>query len=135
MGKIRKYKTKQQDLILNYLKEHSQGHVTVDQIYESLRSSEQQVGKTTVYRCLERLIEEGAVRKYIVEDGMSACFQYISSSKKCKEHYHLKCCKCGELIHLSCDFLGQVNQHIYQEHHFIVDSSKTVFYGICEKCQ
>lgn len=135
MEKIRKYKTKQQDLILNYLIEHSQEHVTVDQIYESLRNSDQQVGKTTVYRCLERLIEEGAVRKYIVEDGISACFQYISSSQECREHYHLKCCKCGQLIHLSCDFLGQVNRHIYQEHHFIVDNSKTVFYGICENCQ
>ncbi len=135
MEKIRKYKTKQQDLILNYLIEHSQEHVTVEQIYESLRNSEHQVGKTTVYRCLERLIEEGTVRKYIVEDGMSACFQYISSSEECQEHYHLKCCKCGQLIHLSCDFLGQVNQHIYEEHHFIVDNSKTVFYGICENCQ
>lgn len=120
---------------MSYLRNHSHSHVTVDQIYENLKNSERQVGKTTIYRCLERLIEEGEVRKYIVEDGMSACFQYISSSHQCKEHYHLKCCKCGELIHLSCDFLGKVNEHIYQEHHFIVDSSKTVFYGICEKCQ
>ncbi len=135
MEKIRKYKTKQQEMVLSYLKQHSHCHVTADRIYENLKSDGQQVGKTTVYRCLDRLIEEGEVRKYIVEDGMSACFQYISSSHACKEHYHLKCCKCGELIHLSCDFLSKVAAHIYDEHQFVLDSSKTVFYGVCAKCQ
>lgn len=39
-----------------------------------LKSQGNGVGKSTVYRYLEKLVEEGKVRKYFLEEGAGACF-------------------------------------------------------------
>ncbi len=125
------YKTKQKTLIIDCLRGTKGRHFTADDIAESL--SGQHVGKTTIYRHLDKLVSEGEVRKYIIDDKSSACYQYIGDTV-C-EHFHLKCTSCGELIHADCTFLDELSQHIGKEHRFAVDMSKTVFYGICDMCR
>lgn len=129
-----KYKTKQRELIMDYLIHNQKKHVTAENILDYLKCNHTPVGKSTVYRYLEVLIEQNIIRKYTLEDGMSSCFQYISKAATCEEHYHFKCSKCGELFHVSCDLMKGISDHVYKEHHFTIDSSKTVFYGLCEKC-
>lgn len=128
------YKTRQRSQILNCLIENKSKHLTADEIAVILKEQGCEVGKTTVYRSLEKLMEEGSVRKYICEEGKSACFQYVDGGKNCHQHFHLKCIMCGKLIHLECDYLSDLEQHIFEHHKFIVDNTKTVLYGICEEC-
>mgnify|MGYP002508489816 CR=1 FL=1 len=45
-----------------------------------------------------------------------------------------KCTKCGTLYHVDCSSLLQIGEHLKEHHNFIIDHTKTVFYGICEKC-
>ncbi|MCH5325506.1 MAG: transcriptional repressor [Eubacterium sp.] len=124
------YKTKQSELILEYIKQNADRHLTADEISDGLKS---EVGKTTVYRNLERLCEQGVVRKYILSDGGSACYQYADCGQRTR-HFHLKCLKCGRLLHLECDHLTEIDEHIKAEHGFTVDPSRTVFYGRCADC-
>ncbi len=128
------YKTKQKKFIENFLKENIGRQFTCDEISDELRIKGTPVGKTTVYRYVEKLVSEGKARK--ITDGInkSAQFQYIDENMDCHSHMHLKCLKCGEFIHLGCDFLSGVNEHIYEHHRFKVDNSKTVLFGLCEKC-
>lgn len=126
------YKTKQRQRILDCLTSNSQRHVTVDDVAAFLFQRGETVGKTTIYRYLEKLVEEGRVRKFTAE-GESACFQYVSDAG-CAEHFHLKCLECGKLIHLECGYLSQLETHIYEEHHFTIHSGRTVFYGLCAQC-
>ncbi len=128
------YRTRQRSEILLCLKKNSQKHLTVDEITELLHSSGSQVGKTTVYRAIDKLVSEGVVRKYDYGNGKSACYQYISDGEACAEHFHLKCTACGQLFHVECDFLNGVSGHIFEHHKFSVDNTKTVLYGICEEC-
>lgn len=132
-----KYNTKQRELILKYLCGQEGKHIKVEDILEYLKNNDTPVGKSTVYRYLDSLVEQNIVRKYTVEDGKGACYQFIGSGNHyhCMEHYHLKCSSCGELFHISCKFMDKINEHILNEHNFMVDNSKTVFYGICVKCQ
>lgn len=125
------YNTRQRELILEYIKENADSHLTADSIADALKP--EQVGKTTVYRYLEKLCEQHLVRKYILSEGKSACYQY-SGGEECHDHFHLKCLKCGRLIHLECDYLKDIAAHISVEHNFTIDSSRTVFYGICGEC-
>lgn len=127
------YKTKQKELILSYLKECPLPHVTAGDISLHLKNSGSPVGTATVYRQLEKLTEAGLVRKYNLEDG--ACFQYVEGGKECREHFHLKCLSCGELIHVDCDFLCTIAPHILEHHGFEVDNSRTVMYGMCKNCR
>ena len=128
------YKTKQKSVITDFLKENGDGHITVDEIVEKLQSSGEGVGRSTVYRCLERLENEGYVRKYISDGKKSCCYQYVGNGE-CKEHFHLQCEKCGKLIHIECDALDSLNEHIKTEHGFTVNALKTVLYGVCEECK
>ncbi|HBH94299.1 MAG TPA: transcriptional repressor [Ruminococcaceae bacterium] len=128
------YKTRQRSQILNCLIENSSKHLTADEISVILKEKNCEVGKTTVYRSLEKLIKEGSVRKYICEEGRSACFQYVDGNKNCHQHFHLKCIECGKLMHLECDYLSDLEKHIFEHHKFIVDNTKTVLYGVCEEC-
>ena len=129
------YNTKQGQLIAELLKSEKGRHFTADAIISDLASKGHKVGKATVYRHLEKLINAGQVRKYIVEEGTSACYEYIGDSHECKSHYHLKCSSCGELLHIRCDFLDEVSSHILGHHGFTVKPEKTVLYGICKNCR
>lgn len=126
------YKTRQRLLIEELLKLHKGEHLTADEIVSLLESQGKPVGKATVYRCLEKLIERGEVKKYIFGEGKSACYEYQNQSDA---QYHLKCSVCGELTHLECEMLDKLPQHIFEHHGFKLDAVQTVLMGCCSKCQ
>lgn len=127
------YNTRQKEYIMEYLRRNADRHASVNDIVDYLRSTGREVGTATVYRCLDRLSQSGEVRKYLI-DGGGACYQYIPDGAECAEHFHLKCVRCGELIHVDCDFLSEIGEHIRGHHRFRIDRSKTVFYGTCIRC-
>lgn len=119
---------------MKYLTDNKDSHVTVNQIADYLSSAGNHVGVTTIYRHLDRLVEQGLVRKYTVDGSTGACFQYEQNNDSCREHFHLKCEKCGCLIHLECSHLDRIYNHIYESHGFRINAFRTVFYGICKEC-
>ena len=129
------YKTKQRDLILGELEKQGSKHLTVDDVVSLLQKSGNVVGKSTVYRYLEKLSGEGIVRKYTVDGEKSVCYQYLHKHKACSNHYHLKCEKCGKLIHMECETVDRLAEHIFEHHNFHLNGAKCVFYGICEDCR
>lgn len=129
------YRTRQRELILQYLTENRDRHILADDIVEHLKANGTAVGKSTVYRYLDKLVEQQAVRKYLWEEGKSACYQYTGGSSDCRQHFHLKCTGCGELFHVECDYLNEIAAHMRLEHGFAVDSSRTVLYGVCAACR
>ena len=128
------YKTKQRDQILNCLIQNKDHHITAIEIIADLKQGKSPVGKATVYRYLDKLVSQGIVRRFFIEEGKSACYQYMAKNSDCSEHYHLKCVGCGELIHLKCEYLEELDSHVKLHHDFLVDHSKTVLYGCCGKC-
>ena len=117
------YNTKQSKMVFDILLENKDRHLTADEIFEKLRKSGESVGKTTIYRHLEKLCASGEVRKFTGGDGDSACYQYAGKNAECREH-----------IHAECKFLSELSAHIYNEHGFKVDGSRTVLYGVCGDC-
>jgi Fur family ferric uptake transcriptional regulator len=128
------YATRQGTRILDYLESLDGRHVTVYDAARYFADAGEPVGQTTIYRHLEKLTEEGKLRKYILHEGKSACYQYVDDGAKCREHFHLKCEQCGTLIHLECGTLNKIRRHIFKEHGFRINVLKTVFYGRCEHC-
>lgn len=130
-----KYNTRQKELILKCLLEHKDEHVTADKIFGCLKSQGASVGQTTVYRNLDKLVKEGSVVKYAGNEGMGACYQFVSHDQCCTTHYHLVCAKCGQVIHLKCDYLDEMTAHLLDHHQFSMDKFKTVIYGVCRQCE
>jgi Fur family ferric uptake transcriptional regulator len=134
MERSSSYQTRQGGLILDYLASLGDKHVTAGAVAIHFEAGKPPIGKTTVYRHLEKLVEGGKLRRYFLEGGESACYQFINDDAKCREHFHLKCENCGELIHLDCDVLEDVATHVRKDHGFQINPLKTVFYGTCGRC-
>ena len=129
------YQTKQQLAIEEYICSTTD-HFTVADVCAHFREEGKSFGSATVYRALERLIEEGKVKKYIIDEQSAACFEYINPESSCVEPrcYHLKCRECGRLVHLNCGDIEALVSHIHKRHGFLIDMNRTVFYGICDTC-
>lgn len=128
------YKTKQKTAILQCVKNMGDKHFTIDALCEILIKNGNAVGRTTVYRMVEKLSNDGVLRKFVMPQGESSCYQYVGEHNHCHEHFHLKCEKCGNLIHMDCDEMNSLAEHIKSHHGFSLNPLKTVIYGVCEGC-
>ena len=126
------YRTAQKETVLDYLKSSNGEHLTVKDIYEHLKANNEKIGLTTVYRHLESLVKDGTVVKSIIDENTPACYEYADCDHS--QCYHCKCIRCGKLIHLHCDEISSLENHISNDHHFTIVPKMTVFYGICEDC-
>ncbi|MBR1391812.1 MAG: transcriptional repressor [Lachnospiraceae bacterium] len=130
------YKTKQREILLDYLETVPGVHITASDVCEYFKKQGSPIGQSTVYRQLERLVDEGIINKYIIDGNSPACFEYVgaeihSGPETC---FHCKCEKCGKLIHLHCEELAGMQEHLRKEHQFTLNAMRTVFYGLCEQC-
>ena len=128
------YMTKQREAILSYIVSLDGAHVTAAQIAEHFENASASIGRTTIYRHLDRLTESGALRKYTTDGVAGACYQLMDDHANCDTHFHLKCEDCGTLLHLQCDLLQEVQEHVLSRHAFKVNGLKTVLYGTCGNC-
>ncbi|MCR5045052.1 MAG: transcriptional repressor [Treponema sp.] len=131
------YHTKNYDDMLAFLKSMPGKHLTAQEICAHFSKRKKPMGMTTVYRQLDRLVAQGLVQKYNLENGESACYEFTgqngsSSDPNC---FHCKCVNCGKLIHIECEEIKRVEKHILDEHDFVVDKARTVFYGLCANCK
>jgi len=130
-----RYKTNQRKIILNYVMRNKDRHLTADDVLFALRREGNAIGKATIYRYFDCLVEEGILRRYSPIDGASACYEYSGDADECRSHYHMKCEICGSLFHTECNFLDDIAAHMNEHHGFKLDKGKTVFYGICSECE
>ncbi|MBQ8905956.1 MAG: transcriptional repressor [Ruminococcus sp.] len=128
------YRTRQKEQIHAYLLANRARHFTAQNISDYLSAQGSPVAAATIYRYLEQLVERGEIRKYYLDEKSGACFEYVGADDECRSHFHLKCVCCNRLIHTDCDFLQELDGHIFDHHGFHVDHSKTVLYGICRDC-
>lgn len=129
------YKTRQHGEILSFLQSSKGSHVTANDVCCQLEKNGVKIGKATVYRQLDSLVESGVLNKYFIDENSGACFEFIDVDNDCHEEcYHCKCEKCGRLIHLACEEIGHLAGHIKADHGFVINAHRTVFYGICAEC-
>ena len=128
MQKRDQYHTKQKDKVICVIKKrHSE--FTIKEIYESLH---QEVGLTTVYRIIDKLVKDGIVNQSIGKDNITY-YQYLEECRE-ENHFYLKCEVCGTLIHVDCDCIKDLSEHIIKNHHFKLAKSKIIINGICDEC-
>ncbi len=130
------YRTKQREMLLEFLRSVSDVHITAADVCAYFKEQGAAIGQSTVYRRLERLVDEGIVHKYTIDKNSPACFKYIGaeSHNRSKACFHCRCEKCGRLIHLSCEEMSEMQTHLLTEHRFKMDPIRTVIYGLCEEC-
>ena len=124
------YNTEKRTKLLDFLKKNAGQAFTAEQICAGILDGEH--GKSTVYRLISRMVEDGILRR--ISDGKTrkVAYQYIGDSC-CSEHLHLKCKDCGVLIHLDDLTSHILEMRILKTEGFTLDGG-TLIYGKCESC-
>lgn len=120
--------TIQNELVLDAVKQ-LQNHPTADEVYELVQATHPNISKGTVYRNLNRLAEEGKIRKIEIPDGPDR-FDH-----DCTNHYHVRCCKCGRAFDVDMETVSDLTQKVKNTHGFEFLDYDIIFKGICPDCR
>lgn len=104
-------------------------HATADEIYEDIIKAYPSISRGTVYRNLNRLAQEGKIRKLTIPGGAD-CFDHI-----CQEHYHVRCEQCGRVFDVDMDHIADLDKKIKNTQGFLFTGCDIIFRGICPKCR
>lgn len=130
------YKTQQKKDLTDFLKAHSDRALTIDEIVENMKADpafENAPGRSTVYRLMSKLVEEGSVTCFSKGGGSKAAYQ-IMGGEHCHHHMHMKCTGCGRLLHMSDEDSCKLLAQIKSLNNFDIDLSQTLLFGRCQGC-
>ena len=129
------YHTQQKTLLLDYMARHAEDTLSMEEVAEGLKTDlgEKAPGKSTVYRLVNRLVEEGTVRRFTAEDSRRSLYQIVDG-KNCHHHLHMKCTQCGKLMHMNDEQSEKIIEQIYGNSSFAVSQEQTTLYGSCAEC-
>lgn len=119
--------TVQKDIVLDAVKSLAT-HSTADEVYEYIHPNYPNIGKGTVYRNLNILAEENAIRKVGIPDGPD---RYDHT---CREHYHVTCVKCGAVCDVDMDAITDMLDRVRNSNGMELLGYDVLFKGICKKC-
>ena len=125
------YMTRQRQAVLQALERQGEHPAAAPELAAALRQAGSSIGLATVYRQLERLVEDGLAHRITTETG--ALYQYCPRGEGggC---FLLRCEACGRLEHLDCSQLRALYRHLAAEHHFQVNPRRTILTGLCGAC-
>src|SRR3989449_11730180 len=108
-----------------------EGHLSADDLCELVRHEDAGIGRATVYRTLQWMVDAGIARKVDFGEGRSR----FEPSYRHPRHFHLICTKC----HRSSEFLSSDVEELMEEvaaaRGFTTSQSVVQIYGTCEECR
>lgn len=129
------YKTHQKEMLLEFLNRHSETQFSIEDIVLKLSEEyEDAPGKSTVYRLMGQLSEDGTVKRFVKGNSRQFLYQ-IAGSEECHHHLHLKCTECGRLLHMGHALSERVLSEILGENDFSVETDSTTLFGCCKDCK
>jgi Fur family ferric uptake transcriptional regulator len=118
------------DRILNiFLRQ--KGHLSADELCDLVRRDDAGIGRATVYRTLQWMVNAGIARKVDFGEGRSR----FEPSYRHPRHFHLVCNEC----HRSSEFLSSDVEGLIEEiaaaRNFVPEQTIIQVYGLCEECR
>ena len=108
-----------------------EGHISADDLFDRIRAEASGIGRATVYRTLQWMVDAGIARKVDFGDGRSR----YEPSYRHPRHFHLICTTC----HSSSEFLSSDVESLMEEiaavRKFSASQSVVQIYGTCEACR
>src|SRR6185436_4865242 len=110
---------------------HQRGHLSADDLFDLVRREHPGIGRATVYRTLQWMVDAGIARKVDFGEGRSR----FEPSYRHPRHFHLICTTC----HSSSEFLSSDVESLLEEiagaRQFTTTQATVQIHGICEQCR
>jgi Fur family ferric uptake transcriptional regulator len=124
-----KRSTKREQILGTFLKQ--EGHLSADDLFDLVRRQHPGVGRATVYRSLQWMVDRGVARKVDFGEGRSR----FEPAYRHPRHFHLICTTC----HRSSEFLSSDVEALMEEiaaaRHFAATQAVVQIVGTCEECR
>ncbi len=104
--------------------------LTADQLYRSLRRQVPGIGRATVFRTLETLVEAGVARRLELDGHVYAYVACLPA-----HHHHLACTGCGRVEEIDEAYVTPIAQRLARDLGFEIDDARLDFYGRCATCR
>jgi Fur family transcriptional regulator, ferric uptake regulator len=104
--------------------------LTAGELYERVRTAEPSLGRATVFRTVDRLVEAGVARRLELEGHVYA---YIACQPE--HHHHLSCTSCGRVEEIPESWVQPIADRASRRLDFEIDDGRLDFYGRCADCR
>lgn len=122
--------TQQRESVARVLFESTR-HLSAEDVESRLRQRGENVGKATVYRTLNLLVEVGLATEHDFDEG----FKRYEANVGPARHDHLICTSCGEVVEFEHERLQELQEEIADREGFDTVSRQLKIYGLCRSCQ
>ena len=126
---MKTYNTNQRQIIVDFLSKNADEQYTIEQI----ALNTEQVGKSTVYRLINKMVDEGIVRRTVKGNSRQFLYQYAAAAG-CASHLHMKCRECGKILHMDDERSKDLMNILHESTKFDLDIKETLLMGTCETC-
>ena len=124
-----KRSTKREHILGAFLEQ--EGHLSADDLFGLVRSTHPGIGRATVYRTLQWMVDQKLARKVDFGEGRSR----FEPTYRHPRHFHLIC----QVCHRSSEFLSSDVESLMEEiataRNFSANSAVVQILGTCEECR
>jgi Fur family peroxide stress response transcriptional regulator len=124
---IHKRATRQLAAVYDAL-EGDHSHPNADEVYRRVRRVLPRISLGTVYRNLQRLVEEGKIRMFLLGERVARYDPMVA------EHDHFICQRCGRVEDILLDRDRRVNLAPLVARGFTVTAHSLAIHGLCQQC-
>ncbi len=121
--------TPQRQMILDAIV-HASGHISAEEVLETVHQNYPCIDLSTVYRTIELLGETGLVTEVDLDDGRRR-FHSVNEG----HHHHLVCQKCKKVLDIDESVLATLKNQLMVDYRFEVELNHQVFWGSCLACR
>jgi Fur family peroxide stress response transcriptional regulator len=123
---ISRRRSRQRDIILRIVRE-TDSHPTAEWVYERARRKIPNLSLGTVYRNLNLLVEENAIQRVMIGDGL------VRYDSRLGDHAHFICTETGEVTDMDAPAMDELVENFQRQTGHLVTSCRILFYGRLEK--
>ena len=120
--------TPQRQVVAEALR-RSTGEISAQELYDRVRRTHSYIGRATVYRCVDRLVEARLARR-LERPGHISAYVWCGPA----HHHHLICTECRDVQELDEAAVAPLAEVMTRDHGFRVDHATLDFYGQCRIC-
>jgi Fur family ferric uptake transcriptional regulator len=121
--------TRQRLLVANALAAAGR-QLTAEQLYRSLGRREARIGRATVFRTLETLVDAGVARRLELDGHIYAYVACLPA-----HHHHIACTRCGRVEEIDEAYVTPITERLAHDMGFEIDDARLDFYGRCATCR
>jgi Fur family ferric uptake transcriptional regulator len=102
---------------------------SVQELYDRVRRRHAYIGRATVFRAVDRLVDAGLARR-LERPGHVSAYVWCEPT----HHHHLICTECRTVQELDEKAVAPLAESIARREGFRVDHATLDFYGRCRRC-